>query len=169
MLIFQARGIDVQQVSLVINYDLPTNRENYIHRYVVWNRRLVVWVFNVMAKVCSWTWHLFPLISTELVAVAVLAEKAWLLTLWPKRTSVSFGISRRFTIRLLTRCLWTWLTWFEPVVWGFICSVVLAVVHLHCAYIIVRGKLLSMLCLNQTSDICRIRRRRWSLVDSCRF
>uniref|UniRef100_A0A2I2Y3K4 RNA helicase n=1 Tax=Gorilla gorilla gorilla TaxID=9595 RepID=A0A2I2Y3K4_GORGO len=26
------RGIDVQQLSLVINYDLPTNRENYIHR-----------------------------------------------------------------------------------------------------------------------------------------
>jgi len=27
-----ARGIDVQQVSLVINYDLPRNTENYIHR-----------------------------------------------------------------------------------------------------------------------------------------
>jgi len=27
-----ARGIDVQQVSLVINYDLPTNPENYLHR-----------------------------------------------------------------------------------------------------------------------------------------
>jgi len=27
-----ARGIDVQQVSLVINFDLPSNRENYIHR-----------------------------------------------------------------------------------------------------------------------------------------
>lgn len=27
-----ARGIDVQQVSLVMNYDLPLNRENYIHR-----------------------------------------------------------------------------------------------------------------------------------------
>ena len=27
-----ARGIDVQQVSLVINYDLPNNKENYIHR-----------------------------------------------------------------------------------------------------------------------------------------
>jgi len=27
-----ARGIDVQQVSLVINYDIPTHRENYIHR-----------------------------------------------------------------------------------------------------------------------------------------
>jgi ATP-dependent RNA helicase len=29
-----ARGIDVQQVSLVINYDLPNNREQYIHRCV---------------------------------------------------------------------------------------------------------------------------------------
>eukprot|EP01086_Lenisia_limosa_P004069 TRINITY_DN18_c0_g1_i1.p1 TRINITY_DN18_c0_g1~~TRINITY_DN18_c0_g1_i1.p1 ORF type:complete len:392 (-),score=165.16 TRINITY_DN18_c0_g1_i1:145-1254(-) len=27
-----ARGIDVQSVSLVINYDLPTDKENYIHR-----------------------------------------------------------------------------------------------------------------------------------------
>ncbi|WVQ93421.1 ATP-dependent RNA helicase FAL1 [Kwoniella sp. CBS 9459] len=27
-----ARGIDVQQVSLVINYDLPSSRENYLHR-----------------------------------------------------------------------------------------------------------------------------------------
>jgi translation initiation factor 4A len=27
-----ARGIDVQQVSLVINFELPNNRENYIHR-----------------------------------------------------------------------------------------------------------------------------------------
>ncbi len=27
-----ARSIDVQQVSLVINYDLPTNRENYTRR-----------------------------------------------------------------------------------------------------------------------------------------
>jgi len=27
-----ARGIDVQQVSIVINYDLPNSKENYIHR-----------------------------------------------------------------------------------------------------------------------------------------
>lgn len=27
-----ARGLDVPQVSLVINYDLPNNRELYIHR-----------------------------------------------------------------------------------------------------------------------------------------
>uniref|UniRef100_A0A2K6SKA4 RNA helicase n=1 Tax=Saimiri boliviensis boliviensis TaxID=39432 RepID=A0A2K6SKA4_SAIBB len=39
-----ARGIDVQQVSVVINYDLPTNKENYIHRIgrgglSLWSRR----------------------------------------------------------------------------------------------------------------------------------
>ena len=27
-----ARGIDVQQVELVINFELPRNKENYIHR-----------------------------------------------------------------------------------------------------------------------------------------
>ncbi|XP_035828038.1 eukaryotic initiation factor 4A-6 [Aplysia californica] len=27
-----ARGVDVQQVSMVLNFDLPTDRENYIHR-----------------------------------------------------------------------------------------------------------------------------------------
>ena len=27
-----ARGIDIQQISLVINFDIPMNRENYIHR-----------------------------------------------------------------------------------------------------------------------------------------
>ena len=27
-----ARGIDVQQVAVVINYDLPTNKEIYMHR-----------------------------------------------------------------------------------------------------------------------------------------
>jgi len=27
-----ARGIDIQQVSLVINYDIPLSRENYMHR-----------------------------------------------------------------------------------------------------------------------------------------
>ena len=37
-----ARGIDVQQVSLVINYDLPNNRELYIHR---WDHKLVDLLF----------------------------------------------------------------------------------------------------------------------------
>lgn len=30
-----ARGLDVPQVSLIINYDLPNNRELYIHRYAL--------------------------------------------------------------------------------------------------------------------------------------
>ena len=30
-----ARGLDVPQVSLIINYDLPNNRELYIHRYAM--------------------------------------------------------------------------------------------------------------------------------------
>lgn len=29
-----ARGIDVQQVSIVVNYDLPRDYANYIHRFV---------------------------------------------------------------------------------------------------------------------------------------
>ena len=29
---YMGRGFDVQQVSLVINYDLPFNKEMYIHR-----------------------------------------------------------------------------------------------------------------------------------------
>ena len=38
-----ARGIDVQQVSLVINYDLPNHRENYIHRYAfIWFLKFVI-------------------------------------------------------------------------------------------------------------------------------
>lgn len=34
------RGLDVQQVSLVICYDLPNNRELYIHRYVTFRASL---------------------------------------------------------------------------------------------------------------------------------
>jgi hypothetical protein len=30
-----ARGIDVQQVSPVVNYDLPSDREKYIHRFAL--------------------------------------------------------------------------------------------------------------------------------------
>ena len=44
-----ARGIDVQQVSLVINYDLPTNRENYIHRFVLKKNKIIILV-NIQQK-----------------------------------------------------------------------------------------------------------------------
>ena len=49
-----ARGIDVQQVSLVINYDLPINRENYIHRIGRSGRfgRKGVGMFLI----CDYTW-----------------------------------------------------------------------------------------------------------------
>ncbi len=84
-----ARGIDVQQVSLVINYDLPTNRENYIHRQV-----LVRWVFGTVQGVPN-TFH-FGIKFVEFVeqsfmvsfflflglaVEADLAAKVWLSTL----------------------------------------------------------------------------------------
>ena len=36
-----ARGIDVQQVSLVINYDLPPNRLSHIHTYIHTYRHII--------------------------------------------------------------------------------------------------------------------------------
>ncbi len=51
-----ARGIDVQQVSLVINYDLPNRRETYIHRYLF----LLIIIF-----------------SLELAVVAVSVVRVW--------------------------------------------------------------------------------------------
>ena len=49
ILFLQARGIDVQQVSLVINYDLPGNRENYIHR-------LGIGMESVLNNIWSFFW-----------------------------------------------------------------------------------------------------------------
>ena len=51
-----ARGIDVQQVSLVINYDLPTNRENYIHRYVDTNVQRLKGTFSVLTTLLHFCW-----------------------------------------------------------------------------------------------------------------
>uniref|UniRef100_A0A4W5PIN3 RNA helicase n=1 Tax=Hucho hucho TaxID=62062 RepID=A0A4W5PIN3_9TELE len=45
-----ARGIDVQQVSLVINYDLATNRENYVQSLTKWKLCSDCIVFG------KWTW-----------------------------------------------------------------------------------------------------------------
>ncbi len=41
-----ARGIDVQSVSLVINYDLPTNRESYIKRWRFFTFFSHLWVIS---------------------------------------------------------------------------------------------------------------------------
>lgn len=54
-----ARGLDVPQVSLIINYDLPNNRELYIHRYAdrKWRRGVRAHVDrrNVMSSVTMTT------------------------------------------------------------------------------------------------------------------
>jgi len=83
-----ARGIDVQQVSLVINYDLPTNRENYIHRYKTFpvketlTRRLVL----------------------ESVARVALAGKVSQSTLSRTRTSRSSATLSSITAHKSTKC-----------------------------------------------------------------
>lgn len=56
-----ARGIDVQQVSLVINYDLPNHRENYIHRYVFYSQESYTSRFistNMLDIVTQWYFHI---------------------------------------------------------------------------------------------------------------
>uniref|UniRef100_A0A2K6TQ02 RNA helicase n=1 Tax=Saimiri boliviensis boliviensis TaxID=39432 RepID=A0A2K6TQ02_SAIBB len=53
-----ARGINVQQVSLVINCDLLTNRENYIHRIGQFGRKGVA--INMVTEEDKW-----PLRDTE--------------------------------------------------------------------------------------------------------
>lgn len=55
-----ARGIDVQQISLVINYDLPSNLENYIHRliFLKTNISITLLIFNT---------HLFCLFSFSIL------------------------------------------------------------------------------------------------------
>jgi len=50
-----AGGIDVQQVSLVINFDLPTNRENYVHhigRSGRFRRKGVATIFLTVGDIC---------------------------------------------------------------------------------------------------------------------
>ena len=70
-----ARGIDVQQVSLVINYDLPNNRELYIHRC------------DLTFQGCSSQKYIF--ISSELVGLEGLAARVSQSTLSRMTTSGS--------------------------------------------------------------------------------
>jgi ERCC4-related helicase len=42
-----ARGIDVQQVSLVINYDIPTSKENYIRKRFSLKRTQYPWCLPI--------------------------------------------------------------------------------------------------------------------------
>ena len=42
-----ARGIDVQQVGLVINYELPLKKEIYIHRSFDFKFKFLPWFINL--------------------------------------------------------------------------------------------------------------------------
>lgn len=72
-----ARGIDVQQVSLVINYDLPSNRENYIHRYDIFKKKFIFLVKHSIRYIQNTKCWL----GLGLVEVDDLVVKEWLLIL----------------------------------------------------------------------------------------
>ena len=115
-----ARGIDVQQVSLVINYDLPNNRELYIHRWVWakggWSRE---------GKIKNWVglcprmwfirsvWTLSPVLP-ELVGLAGMVGGVWPSTLWRMMTFVYWGTLNSITAHRLMRCPWT-VSFIEPI------------------------------------------------------
>ena len=91
-----ARGIDVQQVSLVINYDLPNNRENYIHRYIPYIHNGVEFgsfYFNPFFP--------FPL---ELVVQVVLVAKELPLTLSRMTISRFYVTLSNITLLRLMKC-----------------------------------------------------------------
>ena len=95
-----ARGIDVQQVSLVINYDLPGNRENYIHRYVC-------------SAVVLLSHDSYCLALSASVVLAVSAARVWRLTSSPLKTSAP---SRRLSSSIKSKsrkCPWTLQTLFR--------------------------------------------------------
>lgn len=73
-----ARGIDVQQVSLVINYDLPTNRENYIHRY---RRLLLIITLNTGFRQ-SLVWLLYCMIRVHPYSTYSLGVGCWILCMY---------------------------------------------------------------------------------------
>ena len=100
-----ARGLDVQQVSLVINYDLPGNRENYIHRIGRSGRfgRKV----RVQSIGDSFAAHTLCARDQPLVSVGSFADarlRVLRSTSSRKTTSGSFATSSSSTRRRSTRC-----------------------------------------------------------------
>lgn len=67
-----ARGIDVQQVSLVINYDLPSIRENYIHRWA--NENIFRLVRLLQSKLLTFQNYFFLLFTTCCLFLAVCGD-----------------------------------------------------------------------------------------------
>ena len=104
-----ARGIDVQQVSLVINYDLPSNRENYIHRYVI--HKTCIYFFCTCFFLIENPSSFFNLLVSVVVVVSVV--KVLLLTLLLLMMSACSATLKHETILKSMKCLWILLTWFK--------------------------------------------------------
>lgn len=109
-----ARGIDVQQVSLVINYDLPNNRELYIHRYVLrlgfgclaGGRccTLCVDERSLMSDADTQTMVIDVRTTTVLVARVATDARVWPSTLSSRMTSAFCATLSSTTPRRSTRC-----------------------------------------------------------------
>lgn len=70
------RGIDIQQVSLVLNYDIPTKRENYIHRIGRCGRfgRKGV-AINFVASNCDDQWKMKQIMQFYKTEITEMPEK----------------------------------------------------------------------------------------------
>jgi hypothetical protein len=101
-----ARGIDVQQVSLVINYDLPTNRENYIHRIGRGGRFgrkgvAINFVTTDDVRMLRDIERTTLSLSSPLPCHSIVVFHVWL------TMNFIFGITQSSTTRRLMRCLLT--------------------------------------------------------------
>lgn len=96
-----SRGIDVQQVSLVINFDLPMERESYIHRYKY--VYLATCSFNPVDGFSRFA-YFEKIYYLESDVADVSDERGQLSTLWRQTTSGKWRIFRNSTTRRSWRC-----------------------------------------------------------------
>lgn len=116
-----ARGIDVQQVSLVINYDLPTQPENYLHRIGRSGRFgrkgvAINFVTKVRKKFLFFFFWFSPYLSfpfTDHLLPLLLSPFFFFFSFQPnnnRTTSASCRTSRGSTTRRSRSCRPTWRT-----------------------------------------------------------
>lgn len=96
-----SRGIDVQQVSLVINFDLPMERESYIHRYKYVH--LATCSFNPVDGFSRFA-YFEKIYYLESDVADVSDERGQLSTLWRQTTSGKWRIFRNSTTQRSWRC-----------------------------------------------------------------
>lgn len=75
-----ARGIDIPDLTHVVNFELPTDAQHYVHRYIAYY--YYVLFTNVPSSLCrskiNYTNTFFCCMIPGLVDVAVLVAKDWL-------------------------------------------------------------------------------------------